>query len=267
MLCTDTCHRCGSIFEHDVPDFLIGTESEMMIRKHAICERCQPLVERERQEREDREAVEEERKKRLDDMKQRIEESNLNRYELGFDFEFQTANRALMSWMLRSVDHCVWVYGPTGRGKTRVIQAAAREAIKERSVRYWPVYDLTARLTETSKKPESQLFDIYDADLLILDDLGIANMTASRLTALTAIVDRRYIGWDQVRRVQHTDDPTFNLYSLMRRRGLGGQLWITSQIPPEELVKELAAVNSNDAASLVRRLADMCVIHEAEVVR
>jgi hypothetical protein len=129
------------------------------------------------------------------------------------------------------------------------------------------VYDLAARLTETSKKPEMQLFDVYDADLLVLDDLGVANMTASRLTALTAIVDRRYIGWDQVRRRQYSETARFDLFSLVRRRGLGGQLWITSQIPPEELVAELATVNSNDAAALVRRLADMCVVHEAEAVR
>ena len=96
MLVMDTCHRCGNAFEHDVPAFLIGTESELMIRKHAICDRCKPIAERESQEREDREAVEEERRKRLDDMRQRVEESNLNRYELAFDPGFPTANRGLI---------------------------------------------------------------------------------------------------------------------------------------------------------------------------
>lgn len=267
MNCADNCCRCGALFEHDVPSFLIGTASEIMIRKHAVCERCQPIVDRERQEREDQEAMEAERVKRLEDTKRRLEDSGLLRYELGFDPDLPEANRALMSWMLLHCDHSVWIYGRTGLCKTRVIQAAARTAVTDRSVRYWPVYDLAARLTETSKRPEAQLFDLYDAELLILDDLGIANMTAAKLTALTAIVDRRYIGWDQVRRLQHADTATFNLYSMTRRRGLGGQIWITSQVPPDELVKDLATINSNDAAALVRRLADMCIVHEAEAVR
>lgn len=208
----------------------------------------------------------EERKRRLNDTKRRLDESGLLKYELGFDADHVNANRKLWSWMNMHTDFSVWIYGQTGRCKTRVIQDAAREAVKDRSVRYWPTYDLAARLTETSKRPEAQLFDIYDADLLILDDLGAANMTAARLTALTAIVDRRYIGWDQVRRRQHSETAQFNLYSLIRRRGLGGQLWITSQVPPDDLITELAAINATDAAALVRRLADMCIIHEAEAV-
>ena len=209
----------------------------------------------------------EERRRAMENVRQRLDESGLLRYELGFDPGRPDANRALWSWMNTHLEHSVWIYGQTGCGKTRVIQDAAREAVKDRSVRYWPTYDLAARLTETAKRPEAQLFDIYDADLLVLDDLGVANMTAARLTALTAIVDRRYIGWDQVRRRQHAETATFNLYSLVRLRGLGGQIWITSQVPPDELITELATINATDAAALVRRLADMCVIHEAEVTR
>lgn len=268
MIYLDSCSRCGRPFEHDVPDcFEEGSLALETIRARAICPACEPIVDREREERERHQEIEEERARRLDNIKARLEESNLNRYGLAFDPEHPQANRALMSWMLRNIEHSVWIYGATGRGKTRVIQAAAQEAVKERSVRYWPTYDLAARLTETSKRPEAQLFDIYDADLLILDDLGVANMTAARLTALTAIVDRRYIGWDQTRRKQHADMPAFNLFSLIRRRGLGGQLWITSQVPPDELIRELATIDANDAAALVRRLADMCLVHEAEAGR
>ena len=263
----DKCHRCGRNYQHEVPDMFVGSPSEESIRINGICPDCEPVVQRESEEREEAQMLEDERNRRAADKNTRILESNLNRYELGFDPGFPGANRALMSWLYKHLDYSVWVYGPTGRGKTRTIQAAAREAVKDRSVRFWPVYDLAARLTETSKKPEATLFDVYDADLLVLDDLGVANMTAARLTALTAIVDRRYIGWDQVRRRQHSETARFDLFSLVRRRGLGGQLWITSQIPPEELVAELANVNSNDAAALVRRLADMCVVHEAEAVR
>lgn len=261
-----TCPICGRMYSQDVM-----TES----MAHALEDHPQvcPAAECQENQRRKNEAAEleaearEEQNRRLDDARRRLDESGLLRYELGFDADHASANRKLWSWMYMHLDFSVWIYGQTGRCKTRVIQDAAREAVKSRSVRYWPVYDLAARLTETSKRPEAQLFDIYDADLLILDDLGAANMTAARLTALTAIVDRRYIGWDQVRRRQHSDTAQFNLFSLIRRRGLGGQLWITSQVPPDDLIAELAAINATDAAALVRRLADMCVIHEAEAVR
>ena len=267
MIYADNCHRCGRIYQHDVPDMFVGSPSEAAIRTNGVCPDCEPLVQREAEEKEQAESMEAERRRRAETVSTRIEESGLNCYELAFDPGFPGANTKLMSWLFGHVDYSVWVYGPTGRGKTRTIQAAAREAVKDRSVRYWPVYDLAARLTQTSKSPEAQLFDVYNADLLILDDLGVANMTAARLTALTAIVDRRYIGWDQVRRRQHGETARFDLFSLCRRRSLGGQIWITSQIPPEELVAELATVNSNDAAALVRRLAEMCIVHEAEANR
>ena len=266
MICQDTCHRCGKLYSHEIPDMFLGHQVEETLHNYGLCKECEPIAEREREEREQEQMVQDERMRRLDDTKRRLDESNLLKYELGFDADHASANRKLWSWMNMHTDFSVWIYGQTGRCKTRVIQDAAREAVKDRSVRYWPTYDLAARLTETSKRPEAQLFDIYDADLLILDDLGAANMTAARLTALTAIVDRRYIGWDQVRRRQNSDTAQFNLFSLIRRRGLGGQLWITSQVPPDDLITELAAINATDAAALVRRLADMCVIHEAEAV-
>ena len=267
MICQDTCHRCGKLYEHDIPDNFTGGQIEETLRKYGICQECEPIAKREREEREQEQMVQDERMRRLDDTKRRLDESGLLKYELRFDPGRPDANRALWSWMNTHLEHSVWIYGQTGCGKTRVIQDAARASVKDRSVRYWPTYDLAARLTETAKRPEAQLFDIYDADLLVLDDLGVANMTAARLTALTAIVDRRYIGWDQVRHRQHAETATFNLYSLVRRRGLGGQIWITSQVPPDELITELATINATDASALVRRLADMCVIHEAEVTR
>lgn len=228
---------------------------------------CQAKQSEKRQE-EARIAAAEEAKKRAEEgLARRLEESGIDRYELGFDPNRREANTALATWWIRNLDRSAWVFGPTGSGKTRTMQNAARMAVRDRSIRYWPAFDLAARLTETSKHPEAQLMDIYRADLLILDDLGVANITASRLAALVAIVDRRYAGWDQVRRAQGSEQPTFGWTSYGRRRVFGGQVWITSQASPDELIARLAAVDANDASALVRRLADMCVVHEAEAVR
>lgn len=261
-----TCPICGRIHEQEVPieSMKIALEAHPQICQSAECQARQAernaAAEREKD-------LAEAKRKAAEDLTQRIEDSNLQKYELTFDPHHHRANTALANWMIRNIDHSVWVYGETGRCKTRAIQNAARMAVRDRSVRYWPAHDLAARLTETSKRPEAQLYDIYGADLLILDDLGVANLTEARLCSLTAIVDRRYIGWDQVRRLQGAEMPTFGWSSYRRRRALGGQIWITSQVSPEELMRKLATVNASDAAALVRRLSEMCVVHEAEVVR
>ena len=261
-----TCPICGRLYSIEVS----SEEEKAFFEKYP--QTC-PSAECQAQQAEKRDAASREaeiaaaKRRALEDLGSRLEESNLNHYELGFDPEHPQANRALAAWMVRNIDHCVWVYGPTGRGKTRVVQHASRMAVQDRSVRYWPAFDLGARLTETSKHPEAQLKDIYFADLLILDDLGITNMTEARLSALASIVDRRYTGWDQVRRAQGGESPVFGWSSYGRKRALGGQIWITSQVPPEELVRRLSTINATDAAAIVRRLGDMCLVHEAEAVR
>lgn len=266
LMAVMTCPICGRLHEQEVPfeEMKTALEAHPQVCQSAECQarmaERNAMAEREKD-------LAEARRKADDDLAARIEDSNLKKYELAFDPNYHGANTALAAWMIRNIDRSVWVFGETGRGKTRTLQNAARMAVRDRSVRYWPAHDLAARLTETSKHPEGQLLDIYGTDLLVVDDLGVANLTESRLCSLTAIVDRRYIGWDQVRRAQGAESPTFGWSSYGRRRALGGQIWISSQVPPEELVRKLAAVNACDAAALVRRLAEMCVVHEAEAVR
>lgn len=260
------CPKCGRMYTIPVRNTI---EAEFYAKHPQVCGRpeCQAKIAQQSAEAERERELRIQKQKADEELEIRIKKSNLKTYELGFDPNYHGANTALARWIIHNIDRSLWVYGETGRGKTRTIQNAARMAVRDRSVRFWPAYDLAARLTETSKHPEAALRDVYGADLLILDDLGVTNLTESRLTSLTAIVDRRYMGWDQVRRVQGGEQPVFGWSSYGRRRALGGQLWITSQVSPEELIGRLAAVNAANAAALVRRLADMCVLHEAEAVR
>ena len=224
------------------------------------------MVDAERQRARDEEEIREERQalqKELDlRYADRLKDSQLDLYALGFDPANPAANNGLARWMFGHVDSCVWIIGESGKCKTRVIQAAAREACKNRTVRYWPTLDLAARLTETAKHPEAQLKDTYFTELLILDDLGKEPLTAARLASLAAIVDRRYIGWDQVRRKQGAEHPVFGLGTHSDGK-LGGQIWITSQVEPDAIAEKLSAVDQNDATAIVRRLAEMCVLHRA----
>ena len=261
-----TCCNCGAPVP--VPEFFwrFTPENAARYAKTAACAKCAPAVEREQariRDEEEREAEHRELQRKLDEYyADRMRDSKLDLYEMKFEPEHPAANRALAGWMFGHIDSCVWIIGESGKCKTRVIQAAAREACRNRTVRYWPVLDLAARLTETAKHPETQLKDTYFAELLILDDLGKEPLTAARLASLAAIVDRRYIGWDQVRRRQGAEHPVFGLGTHSEGK-LGGQIWITSQLEPDALADKLSSVDQNDATAIVRRLAEMCVLHRA----
>ena len=255
------CRRCGHLVP--VPHWFgeLPEDNAAFAAARLLCDSCAAIPDPNAAERQ-REQERAERQRILDEKyRDRIEESQIDIYALGFDPNHSEANRPLMKWLMQNINRCVWIVGESGKCKTRCIQAAAREACRSRHVRYWPALDLAARLTETAKHPEAQLRDIYFADLLILEDLGKEPLTAARLASLNAIIDRRYMGWDQVRRLQGTDHATFGLGTGSGR--LGGQIWITSQIGPEELAAKLAAVDSADATAIIRRLAEMCELHRA----
>ena len=260
------CCNCGAPVLEPAYFETFTPENKERFAQRVACDRCTPIVEAKREaerEEEERKADLRELQRKLDERyAERIRDSQLDLYELEFDPANPAANNGLARWMFGHVDSCVWIIGESGKCKTRVIQAAAREACKNRTVRYWPVLDLAARLTETAKHPEAQLKDTYFAELLILDDLGKEPLTAARLASLAAIVDRRYIGWDQVRRKQGAEHPVFGLGAHSDGK-LGGQIWITSQVEPDAIAEKLSAVDQNDATAIVRRLAEMCVLHRA----
>lgn len=260
------CRRCGRHIE--TPDVIRSMRNESAAKFAAanlVCEECSKQVRRESEQAERLADLEERRAKLEEKYLERLDESGLDTYALSFDSGFPGANNDLLNWTVSHVDSCMWVVGRSGLGKTRCIQAAARLAAHDRTIRYWPVLDLAARLTETAKKPEATLWDIYRADLLILEDLGKEPLTAARLASLSAIVDRRYAGWDQARRIQGGDEPRYGLGFGVGK--LGGQIWITSQLEPEALIEKLSAVDQYDASAIVRRLSEMCVLHRAEAFR
>lgn len=253
-----TCTRCGTLFNAQNLDWM----SDDLLKRYAediVCGDCSKQAERSAAAKREQMEIDERRRRLMDDYAQRIADSQLDTYAISYNDEFPSANRELMRWTMRHIDECVWIVGETGKCKTRVIQAAAREAARDRTVRYWPVSDLAARLLETAKRPEATLWDCYRAGLLILDDLGKESLTAARVAAIEAIVDHRYMGWDQACNKQHTNSPTFGLFTYTQT--IGGQIWITSQVEPEIVVQRLSAVNQADAAAIVRRLSEMCVLH------
>jgi DNA replication protein DnaC len=254
-----TCIQCGREYDCTTIDWMKPDTLERYKAECAKCPSCANAGQQKSKQEQEAEQERETRRKLMENYRERIAESQLDVYRLEYDPNHPQANRELMTWMIQHEDNSVWIVGESGTGKTRIMQDAARDAARDRTVRFWPVADLAARLLETAKRPEQMLWDTYTADLLILDDLGKENLTAARLASLEAIVDHRYIGWDQMCRRQGTDCPRF--WCGTAKNKLGGQLWISSQIGPEEMVERLSAVNKDDAAAIVRRLAEMCVLH------
>jgi len=263
-MCYATCHTCGAAF--DYPDAEIAWMPDDLRERYlgeVYCASCRSASAARSEEKARADELAETKRRLAERYDERLRESGIDVYALDYDPVNPEANRALMSWMLAHLDVCVWLVGESGKCKTRCIQAAAREAAKDRTVRYWPVVDLTAHLLEHAKRPESALWDIYAAELLVLEDLGKTTLTASRLSMLGAIIDRRYTGWDQTRRIQGGEEARFGLlhYVAPERRKLGGQLWITSQDDPRELADKLSAVDQADAAAIMRRIGEICVLH------
>ena len=256
-----TCIKCGRSYEAQNVGWMSSTMLERYRTECATCPSCSAAAAEKARQDQEKEQSREARRKLMETYRERIADSNLDTYRMEYSPDHPQANRDLMKWMISHEDQCVWLVGKSGTGKTRVVQECAREAAKDRSVRYWPVSDLAARLLETAKRPEATLWDVYTADLLVLDDLGKESLTAARLASIEAIVDHRYIGWDQARNAQGVEYPKFWLCTLARKHKLGGQLWITSQLGPEEMAERLSAVNQADAAAIVRRLGEMCVLH------
>ena len=99
-----TCPICGRLYSIEVS----SEEQKAFFEKHP--QTC-PSAECQARQAEKRDAASREaeiaaaKRRALEDLGSRLEESNLNRYELGFDPEHPQANRALAAWMVRNIDH------------------------------------------------------------------------------------------------------------------------------------------------------------------
>jgi len=91
--------------------------------------------------------------------------------------------------------------GPTGVGKTFLSNCIAHELLKRgKTVLYQTtprlldiIHEYKIRSLKDSEASDSDLRDIYDVDLLILDDLGTEAPTAARFTELLNILTERYL--------------------------------------------------------------------------
>jgi DNA replication protein DnaC len=118
-----------------------------------------------------------------------------------FDFTFQPSLNRTQIYTLATGQFIrerrdVLFIGPPGVGKSHLAQAIGQEAIKTgHIVLYRSVFDLARDLTPDPHKPaetERTLQRYLRADLLILDDMGMKNLTPAATEHLLEIIMRRY---------------------------------------------------------------------------
>lgn len=253
------CKICRKIFSGEISDSIYANE---MLRQAtinwAVCDYCREQAairdanerwERSRSER--LEALEKSRNRRW-------EASNLEKYRMEYDLLHPEANPELYNFILDNIDHSLWIAGTTGLCKTRIVHCMAAEAIKTRTVMYWPSSDLMNYLSSNATKIDSIMWPLLHVDLLIIDDLGKETVSEAKMKYLFNLVDRRYNAWDQQCRIA---DGNLNPLWLPARGSntLGAQLWVTTQDKGNGIMRNMGDV---DGPAFVRRLQEMCVVWE-----
>jgi hypothetical protein len=114
----------------------------------------------------------------------------------------RTPAQVMLDWMIWIADRDdkarkfhIWLYGPTGRGKTHlaVVAAVMWSLLQDVSAMYtnWP--DRLGAIKESYSNGFSAgpLVDEINAGILVMDDLGTERVTQYNLEALYRVVDRR----------------------------------------------------------------------------
>lgn len=187
----------------------------------------------------------------------RLSDSNLERYRMSYDPLHEGANPELFEFVRANIDRSIWAAGHTGLCKTRIIQHFAMEALKTRTVLYWPCCDLMNYLSTHSLKIDTIMQAILTVDLLILDDVGKETATMAKMKYLFNIVDRRYNAWDQLKRINNGSlNP---LWIRRKERSLGAQIWFTTQDDGSGVNENMGPV---DGPAFIRRLQEMSAVWE-----
>lgn len=118
------------------------------------------------------------------------------------------------------------LFGPTGTGKTFAAVAAARVRFDAGDeVQFWPIVELLDAIRPNGD-PDAWNAAVYDAQVLILDDLGAARATDWTDERLYALVNRRWLDERPtiVTTNLHPRDLATNIGDRMASRVLGGAM-------------------------------------------
>lgn len=95
----------------------------------------------------------------------------------------------------------LYIYGPVGTGKTYLLNSIAKEVMdRGHSVVYLPESDLVSNIlehrfaySESKQKLRGKIDMIYEADLLIIDDLGANSTNETSISAVFEALNKRLV--------------------------------------------------------------------------
>ncbi len=246
-----SCAGCGVGFLFDIDtDVNIDSELREAVLKYAFCEGCE--LENERKRKQDEYEKNQQIKKavNLELADKRRRESRITENLLPWDSEHKKANLKLYNWVWNNRHKSIWLSGLTGIGKTRIMQNIGFQLCSEMSVQFWTATDLldTVSAQFASSKPsgperlsrgQRYLYDLFNVELLVIDDLDKVAWTDAKSSRLVQIVDQRYIRNSQ--------------RDYQRRPGT--QIWITTN---DDGTRLIAGMGENKAGPVLRRIENMC---------
>lgn len=95
----------------------------------------------------------------------------------------------------------LYIYGPVGTGKTYLLNSIAKVVMDDgKSVIYLPESDLVSNIlehrfafSENKRLLRDKIDMIYEADLLIIDDLGTNNTNEVAISAIFEVINKRLV--------------------------------------------------------------------------
>lgn len=251
--------KCGQAYGFSVsPSVWDDPLMQQALIDAACCGQCRERNEREQREIEQKQELEARKAELALSYSRRYAASNLDKYRMSYDPQHPGANPELFEFVGANIDYTLWLAGHTGLCKTRILHHFAVEAMKTRSVVYWPCNDLMNYLSTNSKIIHHIIQQILQAELLIIDDVGKETVTEAKLKYLFHIVDRRYNAWDQLKKL---NSGKLNPLWLPRRKEgrLGAQLWLSTNDDGSEVKRNMGPL---DGPPFIRRLQEMSEVWE-----
>ncbi len=186
----------------------------------------------------------------------RLKGANFIKNYLDWDASYPGANIELFKWVEKRRYGSMFLTGYTGLCKTRILQYWGREAVKYQSVYYSTASALlnaiSSAYSEKCTAGDEFVEKINCYDLLIIDDLGKEIGSSSQIGRLWDIIDSRYIANDQAQKIR---DGKINLiYAKELDRSHGWQLWISTNLEPEDIFNRYEKNNNRAGDPLINRL-------------
>lgn len=185
------CYKAMSFIFHESDDIQLDNLL-LSIQKDTLCESCGGKKELDYATK----IQEDERIKSNFKKRQELKNSGISANYHHWDEK--KGNTELMNFILNNKSESLFIHGDYGINKSRCVSAVGVQEIENgKTVRYYRTIDLLDTFSllyfENLRSVEKLKQELYNIDLLILDDFGKEKLTNRTSSVLYAIIDYRYM--------------------------------------------------------------------------